>query len=268
MTKTPNSIVPWMGGKTKLIKKILPYFPEHTCYAEPFAGSAALFFAKERAQCEVINDSNGELSNLYRVIQYHRDAFIDLLTWFLTSREMFDRLNHTEPQHLTDIGRAIRFFYLQKHAFGAKAFRPSFGTATVSPRGFNSERMIQSLKRAHARLLGVYVEHLDWHALVKKYDRKHTLFYLDPPYWGVAGYGVSFPWQEYQKIKEVMETGQGMVILSINDHPDIRALFKGFAMKELTTTYSPGKRAQTAKELLIFNQQALDALPKNLTETL
>jgi DNA adenine methylase len=38
-----NPLVPWIGGKSRLAKQILPLFPEHTCYVEAFAGGAALF---------------------------------------------------------------------------------------------------------------------------------------------------------------------------------------------------------------------------------
>ncbi len=34
-------IVPWVGGKRRLAKRILPVFPAHECYVEPFAGGAA-----------------------------------------------------------------------------------------------------------------------------------------------------------------------------------------------------------------------------------
>ncbi|WP_265551157.1 DNA adenine methylase [Trichlorobacter lovleyi] len=39
-------VIPWIGGKRRLAKHILPMFPAHTCYVEPFAGGAALFFLK------------------------------------------------------------------------------------------------------------------------------------------------------------------------------------------------------------------------------
>ena len=54
-------IVPWIGGKRRLAKHILPLFPEHQCYVEPFCGAAALYFLKTPGKIEVINDINGEL---------------------------------------------------------------------------------------------------------------------------------------------------------------------------------------------------------------
>ncbi|WP_071882274.1 DNA adenine methylase [Candidatus Sodalis pierantonius] len=64
-------IVPWVGEKRRLAKRLLSYFPEHKCYVEPFCGGAALFFSKEPSTVEVLNDINGDLINLYRVVKCH-----------------------------------------------------------------------------------------------------------------------------------------------------------------------------------------------------
>ncbi|WP_161802725.1 DNA adenine methylase, partial [Serratia sp. 506_PEND] len=46
MKATASPIIPWVGGKRKLARQIVPLFPVHTCYVEPFCGGAALFFMK------------------------------------------------------------------------------------------------------------------------------------------------------------------------------------------------------------------------------
>lgn len=94
---------------------------------------------------------------------------------------------------------------------------------------------------AHLRLCQVHVEHLHWADCIKRYDRPHSLFYLDPPYWETAGYGNAFGIDEYVRMAEVMRTMQGKAILSINDHPDIREIFKGFAFDVVGIQYSVGK---------------------------
>ncbi|MDK4577473.1 DNA adenine methylase, partial [Kingella kingae] len=87
-------IIPWMGGKRRLAKHLLSKFPEHQCYVELFAGGAALFFMREqRAQCEVLNDIDGQLINLYRVVQHHFDEFARQFNYTLSSREVFTRLH-------------------------------------------------------------------------------------------------------------------------------------------------------------------------------
>lgn len=82
-------LVPWVGGKRRLAPHILPLLPEHTCYVEPFAGAAGLFFCKPPSKVEVLNDVNGDLVCLYRVVQHHLDEFMRQFRWSLTSRQMY-----------------------------------------------------------------------------------------------------------------------------------------------------------------------------------
>lgn len=49
--------------------RVFPLFPPHECYVELFSGGAALYFLRQvPAPVEVLNDVNGELINLYRVV--------------------------------------------------------------------------------------------------------------------------------------------------------------------------------------------------------
>ncbi|WP_017844333.1 DNA adenine methylase, partial [Burkholderia pseudomallei] len=77
--------------------------PKHDCYVEVFAGGAALYFMRAPAKVEVINDINGELVNLYRVVQHHLEEIVRQFKWALTSRQVFEWLKHTVPFN----GRAI-----------------------------------------------------------------------------------------------------------------------------------------------------------------
>src|SRR5581483_1042257 len=125
-------IIPWIGGKRRLAPMILPLFPDHTCYVEPFCGAAALFFLKPPADVNVLNDINGELVNLYRVVKHHLEEFVRQFKWALTSRQVFEWERLKVPETMTDIQRAARFYYLQKNAFGGRVDGQSFGTATTS----------------------------------------------------------------------------------------------------------------------------------------
>lgn len=245
-----------MGGKRRLAKHIIPQFPEHTTYVEPFCGGAALFFMKPPAKVEVINDINSDVVNLYRVVQHHMEEFIRQYKWSLVSREMFEWLKMQPTEPLTDIQRAARFFYLQQMSFGAKTSSRTFGTATTSPPGLNFNRIGETLSEAHLRLSRVFVENLSWEVLVKKYDRPHTLFYFDPPYWQTEGYGVEFGWDHYLRIRELADTMQGKMILSIGDHPDIRELFSGLRCQEIPLKHTVGgvkTGMKSAVELVYFN---------------
>lgn len=252
-------IIPWMGGKRRLAKFLLPMFPAHDCYVEAFAGGAALFFLRgQPAKVEVLNDINGELVNLYRVLQHHLEEFVRMYKWAISSRQMFEWHAATPPKTLTDIQRAARFFYLQQHAFGARIEGQTFGTATTTPPP-NWMRIEEQLTAAHLRLYGVYIEHLPWQKIFEKYDRAHTLFYCDPPYWDTEGYGVPFEFSNYTEMAELMRTCKGKVIVSINDHPEIREAFKGLPMNTVDIKYSVGGggKSDVVQELVITNFEEL-----------
>lgn len=88
--KMASPIVPWLGGKRRLADRLLPYFPLHQCYVEPFAGGAAMFFLRPvPAEVEVLNDVNGELINLYRVVKHHLEEFVRQFKFALSSRQVF-----------------------------------------------------------------------------------------------------------------------------------------------------------------------------------
>lgn len=247
-------IIPWIGGKRRLADTLLGRFPAHSCYVELFAGGAALFFMRPPAEVEVINDVNGDLVNLYRVVKNHLEEFVRQFKWALSSRQVFEWTKGTPPETLTDIQRAARFFYLQQQAFGGRVDGQSWGTATTAP-PINLLRIEENLSAAHLRLAGAYIEHQSWEQCMDRYDRPHTLFYADPPYWQTEGYGVAFPWEQYERLAARMRTLKGKAIVSLNDHPDIRRAFAGFDMETLTIDYTVGGGANRAPrgELIIYS---------------
>lgn len=265
---TPEPIVPWMGGKRRLVPFILPLFPPHTCYVEAFAGGAALFFAKDQSHVEVLNDINGELVNLYRVVQHHLEEFVRQFKWALTSRQVWLWQQATPPETLTDIQRAARFYYLQRNAFGGKVSGQNFGTATTAPPRLNLLRIEEELSAAHIRFAGVYIEHLAWDACVARYDRPHTLAYLDPPYWETEGYGVDFGFEHYVRMAELARSIKGTMIISINDHPEIRRVFAGLPMQAIPITYTVGGGDASAErmELVIGNWRDGWPAPRPLSQ--
>ena len=248
-------IIPWIGGKRRLAKHILPLFPEHTCYVELFAGGAAMFFLKRQSEVEVLNDCNNELITLYRVLQHHLEEFHRHFKWALISRQMFEWLKITPTETLTDIQRAARFYYLQKMAFGGKVSSQTFGTATTDPPRLNLLRMEEDLSQPHLRLSRCYIEHLDWIKCIDKYDRPQTLFFCDPPYWQTEGYGVGFDFEQYELLASKMRSMKGKAILTINDHPDMRKVFGEFKIETVKIKYTVGgnNRGKEAQEMIVMN---------------
>lgn len=259
----PSPIIPWLGGKRRLADILIPRFPPHTCYVEVFAGGAALYFLRQPAEVEVINDVNGDVVNLYRVVQNHLEEFVRQFKWALSSRELFKWLQITPSETLTDIQRAARFYYLQHQAFGGRVQGQSWGTATTAP-AINLLRIEEQLSAAHLRLASAYIERLDWKVCIERYDRPHSFFYLDPPYWQTEGYGVPFDWPEYEAMAAMMRTIKGRAMLSINDHPDIRRCFEGFHIMEVPIKYTVGGGEGVDRIELVISSWDVDAEPTGL----
>jgi len=249
-------IVPWQGGKRRLAKEILPLFGPHKTYVEPFCGGAAMFFYKEPSQVEVLNDINGELMNLYRVVKNNLEEFLAEFEWALISREEYYRHKNTDPVTLNEVQRAARFYYLQKMAFGGSVLCHNFGVSVVCPPKFNLLSMEESLAAARLRLARVYIEHVGWADCVAAYDGPETLFYLDPPYWGTGGYGKEFDFEQYQIMAEQARIIEGRMVISVNDIPEMREIFEGLQMLGVEAQYTSGQeKSYEAKELLIFNRE-------------
>ena len=132
-------------------------------------------------------------------------------------------------------------------------FFTSFGTSTTSAPRFNLLRIEEELSMAHLRLSRTLIEHLDWHQCIERYDRPHTLFYCDPPYWGTEGYGVDFPIGNYIHMSELARSIKGKMIISVNDIPEMRQAFKGLNIQTVCINYSLSGKSSPRQELVICN---------------
>lgn len=252
----PKSFLAWIGGKSQLTDKIIPIMPEHHCYCEVFAGAAWLLFRKQPSKVEIINDINSDLVTLYRVVQNHLEEFIRYLKWLLVARDEFDRFMMQEVSTLTDIQRAVRFYYIAKTGYGARIVNPTFGIAQSRPSRFNLVRVGEELSDAHIRLHQVYVENRPYEQVITRFDKPDTLFYIDPPYFGCEGYygkGL-FSREDFTRLRDLLASVKGKFIMSINDTPEIRELYSQFIILEVPTKYTVSAHAnKSVTELLILN---------------
>jgi DNA adenine methylase len=228
----------YIGGKNRLATKIIPLFPEHTTYVEPFAGGAQVFFHKKPSRVEILNDLDGEIVNFFRVCQWHHEELLRSLRFYLVSRKLFEILLATDPANLTDVQRASRFFYLQKNCFGGLIVKQDYHYCLVRPPNYNPERLPEIINKVHERLQAVQIECLPYEQILAKYDRPETLFYLDPPYWGRKLYKFNFSEKDFTDLNQRLKKIRGKFILSLNDVPEVRHLFSGFTIKSTKIAYT------------------------------
>lgn len=246
----------YIGGKRVLAARIIKKIEQtpHSMYVEPFVGMGGVFLRRTmRPQVEVINDISTDVTTLFRILQRHYPQFLDTLKWQLASRADFDRLRKADPSTLTDLERAARFLYLQRLAFGGQVTNRNFGVTTTGGARFNLTKLVPMLEDVHERLAPVIIERLPFDRLIKTYDRPHALFYLDPPYWGSeTDYGKDvFSRADFEVLRGLLSNLKGRFILSINDRPEVREMFAGFAIEPVALNYRVGGGVTPAKELII-----------------
>lgn len=108
-------VAPWLGGKKRLHPTIIERIEAipHKTYCEAFVGMGGVFLRRRfRPKLEVMNDRNGEIVNLFRILQRHLPQLMDVMRFSIASRRDFERLRETDPSTLTDLERAARFLYL------------------------------------------------------------------------------------------------------------------------------------------------------------
>jgi DNA adenine methylase len=249
----------YIGGKNRLAKRIIEILPKHTTYVETFAGGAQVFFHKEPSRVEVLNDLDGDVVNFFRICQSHYEELLRYLKFCLVSRQWFELFESQKPESLTDVQRAARFFYLQKNAYGGLIVKRNYHYCIARPPNFNLGKLPELIENTHRRLEKVQIERLPYEEILKRYDRPTTLFYLDPPYWGLKLYRFNLTEDDFKKMEERLRQVRGKFVLSLNDLPEVRHLFKRFHLRKVELSYTAQKTAgKRYRELLITNF----ALPK------
>ena len=258
-----NSFIAWIGGKHILAKKIISIMPEHHTYVEVFGGAGWVLFKKPQSKVEVWNDLNSDLVNLFRVVRNKLDQFKHRQYYLLASREEYCVFQKAikEGKFKDDIDRAIAFYYCIKNSFGSSVFNGWAFGPDRPPRYCSS---FDYLNAARERLKNVYIDNLSYERLIPNWDRKHTLFYCDPPYYmlirkkGKDYYQCAFTEEDHVKLRDMLKRIAGKFILSYDDDPYVRRLYREFKMtKTNSVRYSMNNRLnqpiRKMNELIITN---------------
>ena len=239
----------WKGGKARTASKLLPLFPPHRCYVEPFGGMASLLLNKPTSDVEVYNDRDERLVGLFAVMKYHGEAFDRELDGVLTSRSIFER--YRDRTGVTDIQRAAQFLYSLVFSFGGQG--ETF--PAVSTKHFISVAELRTrAAMAKERLQHVTVECLDWEEVIQRYDSPDTFFFCDPPYLQTSGYRAQFLDRDHAVLAARITSIQGKFIMTNSDLPAVRQLYRGFPMTVLRGQLSIERsHARALKHLVVAN---------------
>ena len=237
------------GNKLKLLKDIIKYVPEHKIYCEPFTGSGAVFFNLPKAKKSILNDLDKDVYNILKIIQrapLDNEKYVHDLNTLNKIKSFYD--NHSNS--IED----LLFYYkiLLCNGFGGN---PVGKSSQIYTEG-NPDNILKNLEYYKSMLKNVIITNKDYIDIVLKYDSPDTFFFIDPPYENTSKGFYSNSSIDFEQLCNILKSIKGLFLLSINDSPYIRKLFKGFIIKKINVRSDWNNKTGgklNRKELFIMN---------------
>lgn len=213
--KTP---ITYYGGKQNMVSTILPLIPVHNLYCEPFFGGGAIFFAKPRSNVEVINDTNREVINFYRILQQDYTSLEKEVKISLHSRDLHRKASviYNNPDMFSELKRAWAFWVLAQQSF-ASIIDGSWGydikKATTSKKIYNKREAFT--EDYSIRLQEVQIECTDALRIINSRDTSGAFFYCDPPYYQAdMGHYDGYTIDDFELLLKQLTKIEGKFLLS------------------------------------------------------
>ncbi|MFT6502934.1 MAG: DNA adenine methylase [Crocinitomicaceae bacterium] len=212
-----KSPINFYGGKVKMLKHILPLIPKHSIYTEAFAGSLAVFFAKERVKTEIVNDTNAFIPNFYSTLVNDFDTLKAKIDGTLYSRATYTvaLCIYRIPHLFNSVQKAWAFFVLTNVGFSGKI--GSFGCYTIGTKAqwFQGKKELVT-KDLAKRFEGVQIENTDALKILKLRDVEgESWHYVDPPYFNShCGDYEGYSEKDFTNLLSLLSTLKGKFLLS------------------------------------------------------
>lgn len=176
-------ILHYPGSKWSMADWIISHMPPHTAYLEPFFGSGAVLFSKARSELETVNDIDGEVVNLFRVIRDRPEELIQKVALTPFSREEFIKSHESDND---EVERARRFLVRCWQGRGGKRSGTTGWRLMIEKNGplpvLDWSKFPNKISSIAQRLIGVQIEQMKANDLIKKHNRPTVCIYADPPY--------------------------------------------------------------------------------------
>lgn len=262
-------IISYYGGKHEMAEKLINWMPDHANYMEPFAGGLAVFFKKQKASWNAVNDYDKDIANLYYICS-RPDLFEDFerrVFFLVQSRDIYDiiRTRITKQKtkiRIPNIERAAEYFFYIRTSFNNRP-GTSLGTSVTK---WNTG-ILEKVAWGRKKLDGVIIENLDVNKFIDKYHKKPSaMWFFDPPYW-VANdtnyYGHVFSNYQHHQFKESIDklnrNPDARIMITYDNHDEIRNLFKDYHIKDIPVKYRSTYEVMDINEIVITNYKIYDA---------
>lgn len=248
-----NAVLKYPGAKNRLANWICEYIPKHNVYLEPFFGSGAVFFNKDRCHIETINDLNDEVVNFFRVVRENPEQLCAALAMTPFSRSEY-MASYLQSDADSDIEKARKFCVKCWQGFGcSNRYQNGFksGQQSNSPNPAKAfAELPETILLAADRLKGVQIENIPANELLKRYDTEDVFVYCDPPYLHGTRKGYLYKHemsnQEHVELLNILIEHPGKILLSGYDNELYNEILKGWKKVQKDTSAEFGlKRTET-----------------------
>lgn len=247
-----------------MINDIVPKFPPHKIYVEPFFGGGAIFFAKQPSYLEVINDINNNVVNFFQVLKSDTESLRSEIECTLLSEFLHKQAKHIvyNPEGYSEVKRAWAFWMATNFSHSSKldgGFRFCNGTSgSHSGIVFKNKRefMLKFVNVYARRLEKVQIFNRDALEVLDFRNRPETLAYIDPPYIGAdQGHYRGYTQNNLDKLLDLLKNFQGKFILSHYRNKSIldAACDNGWTVELLDKRLSVKKDESRKTEMLVYN---------------
>lgn len=244
LDKSLRPIIARAGGKSQLADKIISKMKPHDTYVEPFVGGGAVFLKKPLAKKNYINDKDSDVIKVYKSFKNGQGFSKCDMT---PSMRRFDRIKNKSNKSSCDVA------YLNKLSFGSsgKHYAESKVTRIAKDLGISYQNTHK--EEYKEKMKNTQITSQDFKKVMEKADSKSTVHFLDPPYFGsdkmYKERGVT-----PKEVCDVAKKMKGQVIITYNDHKEVRKSCKGLKISKISSRYAMNNLdgIKKSKELMII----------------
>ncbi len=255
-----------------MIKHILPLIPKHTCYVEPFVGGGAVFWAKQQANVEVINDKDERVITFYKVVQTQFDELRKMLDCTLHSKAQYSKAKEIlqNPEQYSDVERAWAFWVQTNMSFARKIYGGFASSRKTNDSLKSKNKLARFTKEYCERLKNTVIDCDDALKIINRYDSPETFFYIDPPYVSsYQGHYDGYTEADFIALLDTLAEIEGKFLLSCYPEPVLQEYVEknGWDMQTIDMVLSANNPNQTNSkrgrktEVLIRNYGTRKELP-------
>lgn len=231
-----KAICKYPGAKWGLAGWITSLMPPHHSYLEPFFGSGAVLFNKQRSPIETVNDLDGNVVNLFKWIRDDPERLAHEIYWTPYSRQAYEGAYSTHPGD--SLQQAVQFYTRLNQGHGYRTNGEKVGWKNDVQGREKAYAAVgwcnlpDKILQAAERLRGVQIECRPAVEVIRRFNSPKVLVYADPPYVLSTRHGKQYRCEMddggHVELAEALAAHPGPVILSGYDNGIYNGILRGW----------------------------------------